>query len=238
MNPLLIFSIFIVPFFKDAFAGIGNSKTAKAIFLLIGGYFLYSYFAKKQKEAEYLSGNSRFGEWAKRMHAALHPVLPYKVPEWIPILGGYFDDGTNETEVISIAKEVGLVKGRTDLIDAYKVLFGDDLEQSLLNDDVLTEFNAAYNSASGVSTVPTPTTRYIKAGNEYKVRAGYNVRQFDNVGKPVRKTIENEYFDVVEIWKNKTLSGVKDTFCRCRKYSNIYKIGFTEYWVALGAFKP
>jgi hypothetical protein len=227
MNPILIFSLIIIPFFKDITKAIGDSKEAKAFLILVSGYFLYSYFKKKQDQADYSGSadapqeNLKYAEWAKRMHSALHPFLPYKVPTWIPILGGYFADGTNEKEVELIAKEVGLVKGYAKLSEAYKVLFGDDLQASLLEDGVLQIFNTAYQNASG-STAPRPTPntnvpsgeRQLTKGATIYAYAGWRLRTIN--GAIVRNTTAGEEFQIVS-WKTETIAGTTGIWVEVKK---------------------
>lgn len=239
MNPILIISIFIIPFFKDIFSAIGSSREAKAVFVLIGGFLLYGYFKKEQEKADYSGAsdappeNLKFAEWAKRMHAALHPVLPYKVPEWIPILGGYFDDGTNENEVKQIAKEVGLVKGYAKLSEAYKVLFGDDLQQALIADDVLNDFNVAYQGTAGTATpkatpnttTPTNGTRGLTVGAKIYSYGGWIVSNINNT--PIRNSVLGEAWQIVD-WKTETIRNTSGIWVQVKKKDinqvTVYKI--------------
>lgn len=237
MNPIFIISFFILPFLKDLFSGAGkifDSREGKAILVLIGGYLLYSYFNNKQKQQDYLSGNNTAGNLAIRMNAALHPFLNFKIP-----LLGYLDDGTDEAAVKQIAVEAKQANAVPQLFDAYKTLYNSDLAAELVNEGVSDIFNAAVNgTAVGATTGTTGTTgNYIVSGKEYRVKSGWNVRDFVTE-KSLRLTVENEYFDVLEIYKNKTVGGIKSTWIRGRKYANVFKVGFIDYWVDLRAFKP
>lgn len=240
--------IAVITLFWDKIGTLFASKESKILILAVVFYYLYDRQKTKEENEKLLTDftntDNKAGQWAVKLWNALHPIIKLKVPEWVPILGGYFDDGTDEDTVEAVAKECGKTKSIADLVKAYKSLYGDDLLKALEDDDVLEIFNAAYNGTTGTTTPTTPgtgtTSQYIKSGKSYKVKGGWNIRAFDNVGNPTgTKTVENQVWNVIEIWKNKTLgtgaAKVTDTFCRARKSGEFL---IKDYWIALGAFKP
>lgn len=244
--------IAVITLFWDKISSLFASKESKIVILAVVFYYLYDKQKTKETNEKLLSDFSGkeddAGIWAIDMWNALHPYLQFKVPTWVPILGGYFDDGTDEKAVERIGYECGKYKAIKKLVDAYKSLYGDDLKAELKAEGVLDIFEKAYNGTSTTKPgdVGTKTkggsngTKYIYSGKTYKVKGNYNLRNFDVVGEPSgKKTVENEEWNVLEIWTNRTLGKgsnlVKDTFCRARKKGDYF---IKDYWIALGAFKP
>jgi hypothetical protein len=244
--------IAVITLFWDKISTLFASKEAKILVLAVVFYYIYSRQKKKEDNEKLLTDftkeDNEAGIWAVDIWNALHPILKFKIASWVPILGGYFDDGTDEETVKRVATECGQKKSITALVEAYKSLYGDDLMVELKNDDVLDIFKNAYNGidttdTSGTktnTTTGTNTTKYIKSGNSYKVKGGWNLRAFDGVGNPTgTKTVENQTWNVFEIWTKKTLgtgnNKVTDTFIRARKSGDVW---IKDYWIALGAFKP
>lgn len=185
---------------------INENKEGKAIAFGFIAYFVYKHFKKKEL------GTTELGGLCIRMHEALHPFLDLKIP-----FIGYLPDSTNDSEVEAIANEIGLLNKKQEFFDAYELFYGDNLNEELVREGVLTKFNTAYNKgASGTifkSSVTTKSTAQTPArvnsiglniiqGQRYKTKAGVNLR---NTARPytVRSvTKAGEVYKVLSMRQN------------------------------------
>lgn len=243
----------IVVFFKDLFKGAGKSRESKILLVSVVLYFLYIYLKKKEDEADYQKLNNKAGTWAMRLHKALHPILPVKVP-----LFGYFDDGTNESEVIAVANEMGkLDKAGTnenlaEVQNAFKVLYGDDLKEALLSDKVLEDFEAAYDAAIAGTTannagtvLSSPATGasisnannlIVQVGQSYVSKGGVNLR--DNASPYTVKgsTTTGDIYRVYQLKKNMIIGGNSYVVAFCQRVRFGLPNPFEDYMLIINAF--
>ena len=248
----------ILLFFKDLFKSDGTKKApnkeAKIFMVSIVLYLVYKYLKNKEDETNYQKLNNTAGTWAMRLHKALHPFLPVKIP-----LIGYFDDGTDEKEVIAVATEMGQAdkagsdSNLSEVQTAFKVLYGDDLKEALLSDDVLEDFENAYDSAvagkltakksstvlslppTGVS-IRNSNSLIVQVGEIYEAIGGKNLRETSSPYDVVSTTKQGDRFRVYMLKKNMIIGGKPYVVAFCQKtYLGVIN-PFEDYMLIIDAF--
>lgn len=187
----IIIAIFIT--LRKEFSKIFQSKEIKALTITIVVYYIYQSQKLKEKAEKYDQAGNPVGTLARRLHNALHPYIKAK----IPVLG-YLDDGTNEEEVIAVGYEIGKLNKLSELGEAYYAIYSDNLNDALISDDVLQDFQTAYdqgragqaiNKPSGSNTtqinapsqgasIRNDNNLIIEVGKSYQVKGGVNLRDY------------------------------------------------------------
>lgn len=123
---------------KDSVTSIKLSKQVKTIILAIAAYYLVNYFIKEYQKKQILdeAGNSPDTTFAIRLYAAFHPFV-----DW----GAWFPDGTDEDEVIAVAKEMKQYKNYAAVSQKYRAIYSRELSTDLSDEGVYNLFFQNYN---------------------------------------------------------------------------------------------
>ena len=123
---------------QDGLANFKLSKQARNIILVVVAYYFLSRFIKDLQKQTILdnAGNSPETTFAIRLYAAFHPYV-----DW----GGWLPDGTDEEEVIAVAKAMKPYKNYTAVSQKYRAIYNRDLANDLSDEGVYNDFFNNYN---------------------------------------------------------------------------------------------
>lgn len=122
---------------KDSFKNLKLSKQARLVIIAVVVYFALNYIIKEWQKQNNKDNapNDRETTFAIRLYTAFHPFIDI---EWL-------SDGTNEDEVISVAKEMKLYKNYNAVSKKYRSLYNRDLTSDLSSEGVYNQFIQNYN---------------------------------------------------------------------------------------------
>lgn len=123
---------------QDGLANFKLSKQAKTIILAVVAYYFLNRFIQEQRKNAILdqAGSDPAANFAIRLRAAFHPAVDWG--DWLP-------DGTDEAEVIAVAKAMKPYKNFAQVSQKYRAIYGNDLANELASEGVYNEFFQYYN---------------------------------------------------------------------------------------------
>lgn len=113
------------------------SKQAKTAIIVVVGYFVIDQFIKAQRKKAILdeAPNNVETTFAVRLYTAFHPITDW---EWFP-------DGTDENEVIAVAKAMKKYKNYFAVSQKYRAIYNRELTSDLSSEGVYNLFFENYN---------------------------------------------------------------------------------------------
>lgn len=123
---------------QDGLSNFKLSKTAKTIIFAVVAYYFLNRFIQQERKKAILdeAGNDPATTFAIRLYTAFHPYI-----DW----GGWLPDGTDEEEVIAVAKEMKRYKNFSEVSKKYRAIYNSDLANDLSSEGVYNDFFSNYN---------------------------------------------------------------------------------------------
>lgn len=124
---------------QDGLANFKLSKQARNIILIVVAYYFVNRFIQEERKKSILdeAGNSIETTFAIRLYTAFHPYIDWG--NWWPY------DGTDEDEVIAVAKAMKPYKNYSQVSQKYRAIYGSDLANDLSSEGVYNDFFNNYN---------------------------------------------------------------------------------------------